>query len=87
MDVAIWLHDTAGIRDSLGDGAFPQNRRMEEAYLVCQHRNNDAAFRRFFGPTYPGVGQIVRFMLRHRVTTGIIVLMNVVGLLAYLVGF
>ena len=56
---------------------------MEEAYVVCQERNNLAAYRRFFGPAYPGVRQIVWFALRHRVTTGIILAMNGLGFLVY----
>ena len=54
---------------------------MKEAYVVCEERNNDAAFRRFFGPGYcPGTHEIVRSALRHRVTTGILLAMFAVGL-------
>jgi hypothetical protein len=55
-------------------------------YVVCEERNSVEAYRRFYGPGYPGLRGIVRLALRHRVTTGIIVLMNVMGLLAYLLG-
>jgi hypothetical protein len=54
--------------------------------VVCEERNSVEAYRRFYGPGYPGLRGIVRLALRHRVTTGIIVLMNVMGLLAYLLG-
>jgi hypothetical protein len=56
---------------------------MEEAYVVCEERNTDAALRRFLGRTYPGWRQIVRLALRHRITTGLIVGMNALGLLVY----
>jgi hypothetical protein len=62
---------------------------MEEAYAVCRERNADAAFRRFFGPTfryYPHWRQVARLGLRHPVTSGLIVTMNAAGLLAYLWG-
>ena len=54
--------------------------------MVCEERNTIAAFRHFYGPAYPGLPGIVRLALRHRVVTGIIVLMNLAGLVAYLVG-
>ena len=60
--------------------------RMEEAYVVCQQRNSEAAFRRFFGPAYPGVLSVARLALRHPVTTGLIVAMNLLGLVIYLWG-
>jgi hypothetical protein len=58
---------------------------MKEEYVVCEARNSVDAYRRFYGPSYPGLPEIVRVALRHPVTTGLIVLMNVLGLLAYLV--
>jgi hypothetical protein len=60
---------------------------MKEEYVVCEERNSIDAYRRFYGPSYPGLADIVRVALRHPVTTGVIVLMNVLGLLAYLVIF
>jgi hypothetical protein len=60
---------------------------MEEAYVVCQERNTEAAFRRFFGPRfryYPDWRQVARLALRHPVTAGLIVVMNAGGFLAYL---
>jgi multidrug efflux pump subunit AcrB len=57
---------------------------MDEAYLVCARRNTEAAFRHFFGSSRPGVRQTVRWALRHRVTTAVILLMNAFGLLTYL---
>lgn len=62
---------------------------MEEAYVVCQERNSEAAYRRFFGPRfryYPSWREVARLALRHRLTAGIIVAMNAAGLLAYLWG-
>jgi len=62
---------------------------MEEAYVACQERNTDAAYRRFLGPRfrhYPGWRQVAGFLLRHRLTTGLIVAMNALGLLVYLWG-
>ncbi len=59
---------------------------MEEAYVVCEERNSEAAYRRFFGRTYPGFRQVVGRALRHRVTTAIIVGMNALGLLVYVWG-
>ena len=59
---------------------------MKEEYVVSEERNSIAAFRHFYGPAYPGLPGIVRLALRHRVVTGIIVLMNLAGLVAYLVG-
>jgi hypothetical protein len=62
---------------------------MEEAYVVCRERNTEAAYRRFFGPGfryYPGWREVVRLLLRHRLTAGLIVAMNAAGFLAYLVG-
>jgi hypothetical protein len=44
---------------------------MKETYVVCEERNTIAAFRHFFGPGYPGLHQVVRLALPHRVTTGI----------------
>jgi hypothetical protein len=60
---------------------------MKEEYVVSEEHNSLAAFRHFFGPSYPGLRQVVRLALRHPVTTCIIVLMNLLGLLAYVVGF
>jgi hypothetical protein len=60
---------------------------MKEEYVVSEERNTAAAFRHFFGPNYPGWRQIARLALRHPVTSGIIVLMNLLGLLAYLMAF
>jgi hypothetical protein len=59
---------------------------MEEAYVVCAQRNSESAYRRFFGPAYPGVLHIARLALRHPLTTGLIVAMNALGLLAYVWG-
>jgi hypothetical protein len=59
---------------------------MEEAYVVCAQRNSESAYRRFFGPAYPGVLHITRLALRHPLTTGLIVAMNALGLLAYVWG-
>jgi hypothetical protein len=62
---------------------------MEEAYAVCEERNTEAAYRRFFGPRfryYPGWRQVARLALRHRITAALIVAMNAAGLLAYLWG-
>jgi len=62
---------------------------MEEAYVVCQERNTDAAYRRFFGPRfcyYPGWRQVAGLVLRHRLTTALIVAMNGLGLVVYLWG-
>ena len=56
---------------------------MEEAYLVCEERNIEAAYQRFLGPTQPSWRQIAGAALRHRVTAGLIVGMNATGLLAY----
>jgi len=67
--------------------SLSQNPRMKEEYVVTEEGNSVDAFRHFFGPTYPGLRQIVRLALRHPVTSGLIVLMNMLGLLAYLVGF
>lgn len=53
---------------------------MEEAYVVCEERNNEAAYRRFFGPGYLGTHGVVRMALRHRVTTGILLAMFALGL-------
>jgi hypothetical protein len=58
---------------------------VKEEYVVCEQRNTVEAYRRFFGPGYPGLREIVRLALRHPATTGVVVLMNVLGLLAYLV--
>ena len=55
--------------------------------MVCEERNSIDAYRRFYGPGYPGLRGLVRLALRHRVTTGIIVLMNVLGLLAFVAGW
>ncbi len=62
---------------------------MEEAYVVCQERNTEAAYRRFFGPRfryYPDWRQVARLALRHRLTAGLIVGMNALGLVVYLWG-
>ena len=62
---------------------------MEEAYVVCQERNTEAAYRRFFGPRfryYPDWRQVARLALRHRLTAGLIVAMNALGLVVYLWG-
>ena len=70
-------------RDSRAPCNSYQNGRMEEAYLVCEERNIEAAYQRFLGPTQPSWRQIAGAALRHRVTAGLIVGMNAVGLLAY----
>ncbi len=60
---------------------------MEEAYLVCEERNVEAAYQRFLGgPSYPSWRQVAGKTLRHPVTAGVIVVMNAAGLLAYLWG-
>ena len=59
---------------------------MEEAYVVCQERNTEAAYRRFFGPRfryYLGWRQVAQLALRHPVTAGLIVAMNAAGLVVY----
>lgn len=57
---------------------------MDEAYVVCERRNTEAAYRHFFGPGYPGLHRFVRLALRHPVVTGAILAMHAAGLLAYL---
>jgi hypothetical protein len=62
---------------------------MEEAYVVCQERNTEAAYRRFFGPSfryYADWRQVARLALRHRLTAALIVAMNAAGFLAYVGG-
>lgn len=62
---------------------------MEEAYVVCQERNTEAAYRRFFGARfryYLGWRQVARLALRHPVTAGLIVAMNAAGLVVYFWG-
>jgi hypothetical protein len=62
---------------------------MEEAYVVCQERNSEAAYRRFFGPRfryYLGWRQVARLALRHPLTAGLMVAMNAAGLVAYVWG-
>jgi hypothetical protein len=62
---------------------------MEEAYVVCQERNTEAAYRRFFGPRfryYLGWRQVAQLALRHPVTAGLIVAMNAAGLVVYVWG-
>jgi hypothetical protein len=60
---------------------------MKEEYVVTEEGNSVDAFRHFFGPAYPGLREVVRLGLRHPVASGLIVLMNVLGLLAYLIAF
>ena len=57
---------------------------MDEAYVVCPRRNTEAAFRHFFGSSHPGMRQKVRWALRHRMTTAIMVFMSACGLLTSL---
>jgi hypothetical protein len=84
--VAERLHEIGAANDSRAPGNSYQNGCMDEAYVVCQERNTEAAYRRFFGPGfryYPNWRQVARLALRHRFTAGLIVAMNAAGLLAY----
>jgi hypothetical protein len=85
--VAEWLREIGAANDSPVACNSYQNGRMEEAYLVCEERNIEAAYQRFLGgPTYPSWRQIAGMALRHWVTAGLIVAMNAAGLLAYVWG-
>jgi hypothetical protein len=82
--VADRLHETAAFRDSPETRCAIQNRPLKEEHVVTEEGNSVDAFRHFFGPAYPGLRQMVRLVLRHPVSSGLIVLMNLLGLLAYL---
>ena len=56
---------------------------MKEAYVVCARRNSEAAFRHFLGSSRPDVRERVRWTLRHRATTAIMVLLSACALLTY----
>jgi hypothetical protein len=44
---------------------------QNQAYVVCQRRNSEAAYRRFFGPGYPGTGRAAGLLRNPRLAAGI----------------
>jgi hypothetical protein len=55
-----------------------------QAYLVCQRRNSEAAYRRFFGPGYPRPSRGAALLRTPRVAAGISAALAALGLAAWL---
>jgi hypothetical protein len=58
-----------------------------QTYVVCQRRNSEAAYRRFFGPGYPGASRAAGLFRRPRVAAGLSAALASLGLAAWLLIF
>ena len=53
-------------------------------YVVCQHRNSEAAYRRFFGPGYSGTGRAAGLFRTPSLAAGISAAVASIGLTVWL---
>jgi hypothetical protein len=60
---------------------------QNQAYVVCQRRNSEAAYRRFFGPGYPGTSRAASFLRTPGRAAGISAAVATLGLVAWLLIF
>jgi hypothetical protein len=58
-----------------------------QAYVLCRRRNSEAAYRRFFGPGYPGTGRAASFLRTPGLAAGISAAVACLSLAAWLLIF
>ena len=55
-----------------------------QTYVVCQRRNSEAAYRRFFGPGYPGTSRAAGLLRKPRIVAGVSAVLASLSLAAWL---
>ena len=61
--------------------------RIGRTYPAYELRNSAAAYRRFTGPALPGPNAMLMTALRHKVTSGIMAFIVVLGFIGWLLAW